>query len=92
MAEIISSNRYRNTLEDVIGVAMRKAREDDNELLADALSRWRNSTDFRDPNKNGRSLYAYTQGMPEPVRRKFHDAVSHARSVAEAAARTFHTT
>ena len=84
------STRYRNTLEDVIGVAIRKAHSDGNTLLANALTRWRTSTDFANPEKNGRSLQAFTTGMDEPDRRKFADAISHARSVAEAAARTAH--
>ncbi len=84
----MSSNRYRNTLEDVVGVAIRKAKEDNNPLLADALLRWRCSSDFPNPNKNGRSLHGFTVGMDAINRRKFADAVNHARGIAEAASRT----
>lgn len=83
-----SATRYRNTLEDVIGVAIRKAREEGNTRLADALNRWRTSSDFTDPHKNNRSLGGYTTGMDEHTRRRFADAIAHARAVAEAASRT----
>lgn len=84
----MSSNRYRNTLEDVIGVAIRKAREEGNQPLIDAFTRWRSSSDFANPQKNGRSLGGYTSGMDEHTRRKFTDAIAHARAIAEAASRT----
>lgn len=83
----MSNTRYRNTLEDVVGVAIRKAKEEGNDQLAEALTRWRCSTDFRDPVKNGRSLHGFTQGMDAVNRRKFADAVSHARGIAEASSR-----
>lgn len=85
-----SSTRYRNTLEDVIGTAIRKATNEGNTALVDALTRWRCSSDFANPEKNGRSLQGYTNGMDEHTRRKFTDAIAHARSVAEAAARSAH--
>ncbi len=83
-----SPTRYRNTLEDVIGNAIRKAKEEGNPALADALNRWRGSSDFANPEKKNGSLAGFTGGMDEVTRRKFADAINHARAVAEAASRT----
>ncbi len=83
-----SPSRYRNTLEDVIGNSIRKAQQEGNDLLADALIRWRASSDFANPEKNNRSIAGFTVGMDEVTRRKFADAINHARAAAAAASRT----
>lgn len=89
MTESNPSYRYRNTLLDVVGAALNKAKREGEAELADALLRWQASAEFA-KDASRQSLSAYTAGMSEPVRRKFHDIVTHARGVAEAASRTSH--
>jgi len=79
-------NRYRNILLESVGIAIHKAKKDGEAPIAAALIRWQSSTEFSKDAPRC-SLHAYTAGMDERQRRKFHDIITTARAQAEASVR-----